>query len=178
MFLTMMNLPNCLKLFDEKCWYFNILRDNLASFKIKIKKSIKNLFIPLNIILQSFITLQRLCAKLTCFPPMQTTTVDKHLCWKIRWLWQSIKALYKLTLIKELLLTCKIFLEWLRLRRGSELEPFDFVTAFIDGDLTNLLHLDLSECSKIDDAGIIAVANNCPNLGKSEFFICLVLHGL
>ena len=47
------------------------------------------------------------------------------------------------------------------------MEPFDFVTAFIDGELTNLIHLDLSECSKIDDAGIIAVANNCPNLGNT-----------
>jgi len=56
-------------------------------------------------------------------------------------------------------------LEWLRLRRGAELEPLDFVTAFNLGKLKNLLHLDLSECSKIDDAGIISIAKHCPTLG-------------
>jgi len=63
-------------------------------------------------------------------------------------------------------------LEWLRLRRGSELEPADFVTAFFDGKLNNLLHLDLSECSKIDDAGIIAIAHKCPNLGSLTLSWC------
>jgi len=63
-------------------------------------------------------------------------------------------------------------LEWLRLRRGSELEPVDFVNAFIDGKLSNLLHLDLSECSKIDDAGIIAIAHKCPRLGSLTLSWC------
>jgi len=56
-------------------------------------------------------------------------------------------------------------LEWLKLRRGADLEPVDFVQAFSLGKLENLIHLDLSECSKIDDAGIISVAKHCPNLG-------------
>ena len=63
-------------------------------------------------------------------------------------------------------------LEWLRLRRGAELEAADFVLAFSDGHLNNLLHLDLSECSKIDDAGIMTVARKCPNLGSLTLCWC------
>eukprot|EP00092_Neocalanus_flemingeri_P106435 GFUD01136569.1.p1 GENE.GFUD01136569.1~~GFUD01136569.1.p1 ORF type:complete len:503 (+),score=118.76 GFUD01136569.1:59-1567(+) len=55
-------------------------------------------------------------------------------------------------------------LEWLKLRRGEDLEPVDFVTAFSFGKLEKLIHLDLSQCSKIDDTGIIAVAKHCPRL--------------
>jgi len=63
-------------------------------------------------------------------------------------------------------------LEWLKLRRGAELEPIDFVTAFNLGKLKSLLHLDLSECSKIDDAGIISVAKHCPTLGNLSLNWC------
>jgi len=63
-------------------------------------------------------------------------------------------------------------LEWLKLRRGAELDPEDFVTAFNFGNLKNLIHLDLSECSKIDDAGIIAAAKHCPNLGTLSLNWC------
>lgn len=63
-------------------------------------------------------------------------------------------------------------LEWLKLRRGAELEPLDFVTAFNLGKLKSLLHLDLSECSKIDDAGIISVAKHCPTLGTLSLNWC------
>ena len=49
--------------------------------------------------------------------------------------------------------------EWLRLRRGAELVAQDFVAAFSDGKLgESLLHLDLSECSSLEDAGVMAVA--------------------
>ena len=64
---------------------------------------------------------------------------------------------------KELSLNC--FSEWLKLRRGADLEPIDFVTTFSMGHLKTLHHLDISECSKIDDAGMIAIAKNCPTLG-------------
>ena len=57
-------------------------------------------------------------------------------------------------------------LEWLRLRRGADLEPQHFVTAFELGELQRLTYLDLSECSKLDDSGLAAVAKNCPNLGS------------
>jgi len=60
----------------------------------------------------------------------------------------------KILLLRAIFIVKFVLLEWLRLRRGSELEPADFVTAFFDGKLNNLLHLDLSECSKIDDAGL------------------------
>jgi hypothetical protein len=60
-------------------------------------------------------------------------------------------------------------LEWLRLRRGAELEPHAFVQSFELGLLANLTYLDLSECSKLDDIGLSAVARNCPNLGT----VCL-----
>jgi len=63
-------------------------------------------------------------------------------------------------------------LEWLKLRRGAELEPLDFVAAFSSGKLNNLIHLDLSECSKIDDAGMISVAKHCPNLGTLSLNWC------
>lgn len=57
-------------------------------------------------------------------------------------------------------------LEWLRLRRGAELEPQHFVTAFELGELHRLTYLDLSECSKLDDSGLAAIAKTCPNLGS------------
>ena len=60
-------------------------------------------------------------------------------------------------------------LEWLRLRRGAELEPHHFVTAFELGELRRLTYLDLSECSKLDDSGLAAVAKTCPNLGSVRF---------
>jgi len=63
-------------------------------------------------------------------------------------------------------------LEWLKLRRGAELDPVDFVTAFNLGKLKNLINLDLSECSKIDDAGIISVAKHCPLLGTLSLNWC------
>ena len=45
------------------------------------------------------------------------------------------------------------------MRRGAELEAQDFVAAFSDGKLgESLLHLDLSECSSLEDAGVMAVA--------------------
>ena len=60
-------------------------------------------------------------------------------------------------------------LEWLRLRRGAELEPHHFVTAFELGELRRLTYLDLSECSKLDDSGLAAVAKTCPNLGSVRY---------
>jgi len=64
-------------------------------------------------------------------------------------------------------------LEWLRLRRGAELEAEDFVAAFTDGRLAeSLLHLDLSECSSLDDAGVMAVSRRCPNLGSLTLSWC------
>ena len=53
-----------------------------------------------------------------------------------------------------------------RLRRGAELEPADFVCSFSQGLLGGrLTYLDLSECSKLDDSGLEAVARSCNNLG-------------
>ena len=46
-------------------------------------------------------------------------------------------------------------LEWLKIRRGAQLEPDHFVSAFSLGRLSDLLYLNLSECSKLDDAGVI-----------------------
>jgi len=64
-------------------------------------------------------------------------------------------------------------LEWLRLRRGAELVAQDFVAAFSDGKLgESLLHLDLSECSSLEDAGVMAVARRCPNLGSLTLAWC------
>jgi len=63
-------------------------------------------------------------------------------------------------------------LEWLKLRRGADLEPESFVFAFKFGCLGNLRHLDLSECSKIDDSGIEAIANHCPKLGTISLNWC------
>jgi len=63
-------------------------------------------------------------------------------------------------------------LEWLRLRRGAELEPQHFVTAFELGELRRLTYLDLSECSKLDDSGLAAVAKTCPNLGSVSLNWC------
>ena len=58
---------------------------------------------------------------------------------------------------KELSLNC--FSDWLKVRRGADLEPIDFVTTFSMGNLKTLLHLDIPECSKIDDAGMIAIVS-------------------
>lgn len=63
-------------------------------------------------------------------------------------------------------------LEWLKIRRGAELEPETFVAAFSEGHLRNLLHLNLSECSKLDDAGVISIAKNCPSLGTLQLDWC------
>ena len=63
-------------------------------------------------------------------------------------------------------------LEWLKIRRGAELEPETFVAAFGAGHLANLLHLNLSECSRLDDAGVISIAKNCPNLGTLQLDWC------
>ena len=63
-------------------------------------------------------------------------------------------------------------LEWLKIRRGAELEPETFVAAFSEGHLRNLLHLNLSECSKLNDAGVISIAQNCPNLGTLQLDWC------
>ena len=63
-------------------------------------------------------------------------------------------------------------LEWLKIRRGAELEPENFVSAFTRGHLHNLIHLNLSECSKLDDAGVISIARHCPNLGTIQLDWC------
>ena len=63
-------------------------------------------------------------------------------------------------------------LEWLKIRRGAELEPENFVSAFTRGHLHNLIHLNLSECSKLDDAGVISIARHCPNLGTLQLDWC------
>ena len=46
------------------------------------------------------------------------------------------------------------------------------MTAFGEGRLGSLLHLDLSECSNLDDAGVMAVARTCPNLGSLTLAWC------
>ena len=67
----------------------------------------------------------------------------------------------------------KSLTEWLRLRRGAELDAGDFVAAFSEGRLgPHLLHLDLSECSNLDDAGVMAAARRCPNLGSLSLCWC------
>jgi hypothetical protein len=63
-------------------------------------------------------------------------------------------------------------LEWLKVRRANQLQAQDFVQAFSGGRLKKLLYLDLSECSTITDAGLIAVAQNCPNLGTLNLCWC------
>ena len=65
-----------------------------------------------------------------------------------------------------------LFVEWLRLRRGAALEPIHFVIAFSSGSHDSLLHLDLSECSRLDDAGVMAIASHCPNLGTLTLAWC------
>ena len=65
-----------------------------------------------------------------------------------------------------------MFTEWLRLRRGAALEPIHFVIAFSSGCHDSLLHLDLSECSRLDDAGVMAIASHCPNLGTLTLAWC------
>jgi len=64
-------------------------------------------------------------------------------------------------------------LEWLRLRRGAELEPKHFVNSFDLGLIgSRLAYLDFSECSKLDDSGVLAIARNCPNLGTVSLNWC------
>merc|ERR1719219_3060117 len=63
-------------------------------------------------------------------------------------------------------------LEWLKIRRGSELSPESFVTAFSEDHLQHLIYLNLSECTKLNDAGVISIANNCPNLGTLQLDWC------
>ena len=46
-------------------------------------------------------------------------------------------------------------LERLEIAGGGKLEPDHFVSAFSLGRLSNLRYLDLSHCSKLDDAGVI-----------------------
>ena len=46
------------------------------------------------------------------------------------------------------------------------------MTAFGEGRLGSLLHLDQSECSNLDDAGVMAVARTCPNLGSLTLAWC------
>ena len=63
-------------------------------------------------------------------------------------------------------------LAWLKVRRANQLPPEVFVRIFSGGNLKKLLFLDLSECSTISDAGLIAVAQNCPNLGTLNLCWC------
>ena len=63
-------------------------------------------------------------------------------------------------------------LEWLKIRRGNQLIAPDFVQAFSDGKLKKLLYLDLSECSKLSDLGLITVAKNCPMLATLNLCWC------
>ena len=63
-------------------------------------------------------------------------------------------------------------LEWLKIRRGAELEPNSFVSAFKYGQLHNLVHLNLSECSQLDDKGVMSIAKQCPNLGVLQLDWC------
>jgi len=63
-------------------------------------------------------------------------------------------------------------LEWLKVRRASQLQAEDFVRAFSDRQLKKLIYLDLSECSTLSDAGLMAMAKNCPNLGTLNLCWC------
>jgi len=63
-------------------------------------------------------------------------------------------------------------LEWLRIRRGAELQPPDFVSAFGHGKLKKLTTLDLSECSNLSDQGLISVSENCPLLDTVSLCWC------
>ena len=62
----------------------------------------------------------------------------------------------------------------MKLRYGLKLAPEDWVAAFrqADGLGGSLLHLDLSECSSIDDSGIQAIAAACPTLGTIRLNWC------
>jgi len=55
-------------------------------------------------------------------------------------------------------------LEWLKIRRGAELEAAHFVSAFRNVNLRKLSHLNLSECSKLDDEGLSMIASHCTGL--------------
>ena len=63
-------------------------------------------------------------------------------------------------------------LEWLKIYLGCEIEGEAFVAAFSEGHLGNLLHLNLTYCSGLDDAGVISIAKNCPNLGTLQLDWC------
>jgi hypothetical protein len=55
------------------------------------------------------------------------------------------------------------------------LPPEVFVRTFANGRLRKLLFLDLSDCSTLSDAGLMAVAQNCPNLGTLNLCWCMEL---
>jgi F-box and leucine-rich repeat protein GRR1 len=63
-------------------------------------------------------------------------------------------------------------LEWLKVRRANQLQAEDFVRAFGGGQLKKLIYLDLSECSTLSDAGLMAVAGNCPGLSTLNLCWC------
>jgi len=63
-------------------------------------------------------------------------------------------------------------LEWLKMRRAQNLLPQDFISAFSDQKLRNLLHLDLSECATLSDDGLISISKNCPMIGHLVLCWC------
>ncbi|XP_037080434.1 F-box protein SKP2B-like [Pollicipes pollicipes] len=52
----------------------------------------------------------------------------------------------------------------LKIRRGHQLSATALARLFLDENMPRLLHLDLSECSNVDDSTVDAVTANCPLL--------------
>lgn len=55
-------------------------------------------------------------------------------------------------------------LTWLKLRKGCQLTPVGLRSLFKDGGLPQLAHVNLGECSQLDDSVLEAMAGCCPLL--------------
>lgn len=56
------------------------------------------------------------------------------------------------------------YLKNLKLRKGSNFTARGLTAIFKDGNLSSITHLNLSECSLLDDSTLIAIANCCSGL--------------
>jgi hypothetical protein len=63
-------------------------------------------------------------------------------------------------------------LEWLMVGHAKLLTREVFVHTFANGRLCKLLFLNLSQHLKLSNAGLMAVAQNCPNLGTPNLCHC------
>lgn len=61
-------------------------------------------------------------------------------------------------------IVCLRNLTWLKLRKGCQLTPAGLRTLFEDGRLPHLAHVNLGECSLLDDSVLEAMAGCCPQL--------------